>query len=100
MAKVKVQDATRELRAGVDELLKSVSQSRKRTFDVMKSLKRLTDELDRQEREKKAQEQREILNRQYRDAASFMTAYSSEQVPEPIAQTAPPEETQAAQAAP
>ncbi|MEA5069026.1 MAG: translation initiation factor IF-2 [Christensenellaceae bacterium] len=84
MTKVRVQDATRELSEGADKLLGAVSQSRKQAFEALRALKRLSDDMNRQEREQREQAEREALSKQYEEAAQFMTAYSTEQVPQPV----------------
>ncbi len=92
MTKVRVQDVTKELSTGAGRLLESVTKSRRQVHDVLQSLRRASDEITRQQREQAEQERREALYRQYEEAASVMTAYSTEQVPQPI-------ETQAAEPA-
>ncbi|MEG1193012.1 MAG: translation initiation factor IF-2 [Clostridia bacterium] len=91
MTKVRVQDATKELSASAEKLLGTVGQSRRQAVETLKALKKLSDDMGRQEREKREQIKREELSKQYEAAAAFMTAYSTEQVPEPVEkpQTAP-----------
>ncbi|MBQ4084967.1 MAG: translation initiation factor IF-2, partial [Clostridia bacterium] len=60
-------------------LLESVGKSRRQAQDVLKELTRLRDEKVRVQKEKEAAEKKEALAKQYEQAASFMTAYSSDQ---------------------
>ena len=83
MTKVRLQDATKELSANAENLLGTVSQSRKRALESLRLLKKTSEDMARQERERKEQAEREALSKQYEAAAAFMTAYSTEQVPEP-----------------
>ena len=84
MTKVRVQDATKELSTGAGRLLESVGKSKRQVQDILQSLRRASDEMNRQHREQAEQKKREALSRQYEEAASFMTAYSTEQVPQPV----------------
>ena len=97
MAKVRVQDATKELSVNAAALWEAMTQSKKEALEVLRSLKKMSDDMNRQEREKQELAEKEALARQYEAAAAFMTGYSTEQVPE----VAPsrPEETPAAEAA-
>ena len=88
MAKVRVQDATKELSANADRLLNDVTRLRKQTQGVLDSLRRASESFARAERERQEREAKEELRKQYEDSAQFMTAYSSEQVPEIPGQTA------------
>ena len=83
MTKVRLQDATKELSANAENLLGAVGQSRKRALESLRLLKKTSEDMVRQERERKEQAEREALSKQYEAAAAFMTAYSTEQVPEP-----------------
>ncbi len=85
MTKVRVQDATKEISTGAGRLLESVGKSKRQVQDILLSLRRSSDEVNRQQRAQAEQEKREALSRQYEEAASFMTAYSTEQVPQPVA---------------
>ena len=96
MAKVRLQDVTKELSLNAEKLLGNVVQSRKQAFEALKSLKKVQEELVRREQEKAEQARREALSKQYEAAAAFMTAYSSEQVPdtssvEPVTEGVKPE---------
>ena len=82
MAKVRVQDATKELSASAEKLLEVVTQSRKQASESLRSLKKLSDDMTRKEREQREQAEREARSKEYEAAASFMTAYSTEQVPQ------------------
>ncbi len=83
MTKVRVQDATKELSTNAGRLLESVGKSKRQAQDILQALRRVSDEMNRQQREQAEQEKREALSRQYEEAASYMTAYSTEQVPQP-----------------
>ena len=83
MTKVRVQDATKELSTNAGRLLESVGKSKRQVQDILQTLRRASDDMYRQQREQAEQEKREALSRQYEEAASFMTAYSTEQVPQP-----------------
>ena len=83
MTKVRVQDATKELSTGAGRLLESVGKSKRQVQDILQSLRRASDDIKGQMREQAEQVKREALSRQYEEAASFMTAYSTEQVPQP-----------------
>ena len=82
MAKVRVQDATRELSAKAGKVLDDVSRLRKQSQEVLGSLRRISDGFVREERERQERAAREELQKQYEAAAQFMTAYSSQQAPE------------------
>ena len=84
MTKVRVQDATKELSTGAGRLLESVGKSKRQVQDILQSLRRASDDIKGQLREQAEQVKREALSRQYEEAASFMTAYSTEQVPQPV----------------
>ncbi len=84
MTKVRVQDATKELSTGASRLLETVGKSKRQVQDILQTLRRAADDLNRQKQEQAEQEKREALSRQYEEAASFMTAYSTEQVPQPV----------------
>jgi len=92
MTKVRVQDATRELSANAGKMLENVTRLRKQSQELLDSLKRASDEFIREEKERQERESKEELRKQYADSAQFMTAYSSEQVPEiPPVETRKPE---------
>ncbi len=78
MAKVRVQDATKELSTNAAKLMESISRMRKQSQDVLGSLRRAQDGFVREERERHEQAAKEELRKQYEEAAQFMSAYSSE----------------------
>ena len=78
MAKVRVQDATKELSTNAAKLMESISRMRKQSQDVLGSLRRVQDGYVREERERHEQAAKEELRKQYEAAAQFMSAYSSE----------------------
>ena len=82
MTKVRVQDITKELSANTGKMLENVTRMRKQSQDMLNSLRRISDGFIREEKERQEREAKEELQRQYAASASFMTAYSSEQVPE------------------
>ena len=82
MTKVRVQDATKELSANAGRMLENVSRLRKQSQDVLGSLRKISDGFVREEKERQEREAKEELRKQYEASAQFMTAYSSEQVPE------------------
>ena len=75
MAKV----ATKELSVNAASLLGNVTRSREQAQEVLKKLKRMSDEIVRAEREKKETQQREELQKQYEAAVKSISAYSSDQ---------------------
>ena len=99
MTKVRVQDATKELSTNAGRMLENVSRLRKQSQDVLGSLRKISDGFVREEKERQEREAKEELRKQYEASAQFMTAYSSEQVPEvsaaEIAAKAAPEEVKA-----
>ena len=78
MAKVRVQDATRELSAHASKVLDDVARLRKQSQEVLGSLRKISDGFVREERERQERAAREELQKQYEAAAQFMTAYSSQ----------------------
>ncbi len=96
MAKVRVQDATKELSANTGKMLENVTRLRKQSQGMLNSLRKISDGYVREEKERQEREAKEELRKQYEASAQFMTAYSSEHVPEvPAAETvvkAAPEE--------
>ena len=90
-AKVRVQDATRELTAGVGRVYDAVSRSRKQALETLNSLKKLEEAALQKVREAQEQQQKEELKRQQEAAAAFMNAYSSDSVAEAVrsAESAP-----------
>ena len=91
MTKVRVQDATKELSQGVEKLLGNVSESRKQAMDLFKSLKKQSGDIRRKEKEQQDMQEREARQQQYEQAASFMTAYSTEDVPVPVEKVEKPQ---------
>ena len=82
MAKVRVQDATRELSTNASKMLENVARLRRQSQEMLDSLRQISDKFVREEREREEREAKEELKKQYEAAAQFMTAYSSEQAPE------------------
>lgn len=82
MTKVRVQDATKELSANTGRMLENVTRMRKQSQEMLSALLRISDGFVREERERQEREAKEELRKQYEASAQFMTAYSSEQVPE------------------
>ena len=89
MAKVRVQDATRELSAHASKVLDDVARLRKQSQEVLGSLRKISDGFVREERERQERAAREELQKQYEATAQFMTAYSSQQAPEVPKEGAP-----------
>ena len=83
MAKVRVQDATKELSTNAGRMLESISQMRKKTQDMLGNLRKISGDFAREAQESEA---REAQQKRYEAEAQFMNAYSSEQVPEVPAQ--------------
>ena len=75
MAKV----ATKELSVNAASLLENVTRSRKQAQEALGTLKRMSDELIRAEKEKKEALEKEELRKQYEAAVQSMNAYSSDQ---------------------
>ena len=92
MAKVRVQDATRELSAHASKVLDDVARLRKqsllsRALASLSALKGASSVAEAaapfyEERERQERAAKEELQKQYEAAAQFMTAYSSQQAPE------------------
>ncbi|MBR0367834.1 MAG: hypothetical protein IJH86_05510, partial [Clostridia bacterium] len=82
MTKVRVQDVTRELSANTGRMLENVTRMRKQSLEMLNSLRRISEGFVREEKERKEREAKEALSKQYAASATFMTAYSSEQVPD------------------
>ena len=100
MAKVRVQDATKELSTNTGKMLESITQMRKKTQEMMSSLRKISGGFAREAQEVREREAREEQRRQYEQNAQFMTAYSSEQVPEvPVEAPQPPKAAPAAEKA-
>ena len=102
MTKVRVQDAAKELSSSAVRALENMTRLRKQSQGALDSLRKISDGFVREEKERQEREKKEALSREYEQSAAFMTAYSSEQVPEvpasePVAKTAP-EETKAPEA--
>ena len=96
MTKVRVQDATRELSANTGKVLEEVSRLRRQSQEVLGSLRGISEGFVREERMRQELEARQELQRQYEEAAQFMTAYSSEQAPEVPKKAAPQPRAEAA----
>ena len=82
MAKVRVQDATKELSTNTGKMLESITQMRKKTQDMLGNLRRISGDFAREAQEVKDREAKEEQRKRYEADAQFMNAYSSEQVPE------------------
>ena len=82
MSKIRVQDATKELSTNAGRMLENVSRLRKQSQDVLSSLRKISDGIAKDVRDREEREAREKLQKQYEAAAQFMNAYSSEQAPE------------------
>ena len=98
MTKVRVQDAAKELSSNAVRALENMTRLRKQSQGALESLRRISDGFVREEKERQEREKKEALSREYEQNAQFMTAYSSEQVPEvPASEPAKtaPEETRA-----
>ncbi len=101
MTKVRVQDVTKELSANTGRMLDNVTRMRKQTQEMLSALRRISEGYVREERERQEREAKEELRKQYEASAQFMTAYSSEQVPDiPDAPAVQPQSEPAANAAP
>ena len=100
MTKVRVQDVTKELSQNASHTLDSVIRMRKQTQDMLNSLRKISEGFIREEREREERAAREELHRQYAASASFMTAYSSDQVPDIPPATAESRPAEAPVAAP
>ena len=82
MTKVRVQDATKELSTNTGKMLENISQMRKKTQDMLGSLRKISGDFAREAQEIRDREAREEQRKRYEADAQFMNAYSSEQVPE------------------
>ncbi len=82
MTKVRVQDVTKELSENTGRMLENVTRMRKQSQDMLSALRRISEGFAREERERQEREAKEELRKQYEASAQFMTAYSSEQVPD------------------
>lgn len=71
------------------KMLENVTRLRKQSQEVLNSLRKISDGFVREEKERQEREAKEELRKQYEASAQFMTAYSSEQVPEIPAEPAP-----------
>ena len=83
MSKVRVQDRTKELSAGVGKVFDAISKSRRQAQEMLSSLKKLEEAARQKERALQEQQEKEEMKRQQEAAAAFMTAYSTETVPVP-----------------
>ena len=75
MAKVKVQDATKEVSSGAGRLLESVARSRKQAQDAVRALRALEEKLTASETQKQEEKRRDSRV----EAPVFMNAFSSDQ---------------------
>ncbi|MDO4867458.1 MAG: translation initiation factor IF-2 [Clostridia bacterium] len=100
MTKVRVQDVTKELSANTGKMLEDFTRMRKQSQDMLNTLRRISDGFVREEKERQEREAKEELRKQYEASAQFMTAYSSEQVPDIPAQTRPEAQPRTEAAAP
>jgi len=82
MTKIRVQDATKELSANAGKMLENIGQMRKQSQEMLSSLRKISDGYVREAKEREERAAKEELRKQYEASAQFMTAYSSEQVPE------------------
>ena len=82
MAKVRVQDATKELSTNTGKMLESITQMRKKTQDMLGNLRKISGDYAREAQEARDREAKEEQRKRYEADAQFMNAYSSEQVPE------------------
>ena len=82
MTKVRVQDAAKELSSSAVRALENMTRLRKQSQGALDSLRKISDGFVREEKERQEREKKEALSREYEQSAAFMTAYSSEQVPE------------------
>lgn len=80
MTKVKVQDATKQLSTNAGMLFETVSRARKQAQDTYGALKKISDDLNRTEKQRLEMEAKEALRKQYEAAATYMTGYSTEQI--------------------
>ena len=71
MAKVRVQDATRELNADVSKVYEAVSKSRKQAQEALNSLRKMEDAIRAEEKALEEQREREELKRQQEAAAAL-----------------------------
>jgi len=86
MAKIRVQDATKELSAGVGRLLENLGKTRKQTQDLLANLKKAEEAALQKEREILKQREQEEGKAQRPAETPAMNAYSSDA---PQAQSAP-----------
>ena len=63
-------------------MLENLARLRTQSQDVLGSLRKISDEFAREDKERQEREAKEELKKQYEAAAQFMTAYSSEKAPE------------------
>ncbi len=82
MTKVRVQDATRDLSTNAGKMLESISQMRKKTQDMLGTLRKISGDFTREAQENAEREAKEEQKKRYEAEAQYMNAYSSEQVPE------------------
>ncbi len=82
MAKVRVQDATKDLSTNAGRMLENISRLRRLVPGDAQFVAQNSDGFVREDHEKQEREAKEALQKQYEAAAQFMTAYSSEHAPE------------------
>ena len=70
MTKVKVQDATKQLSTNAGMLFETVSRARKQAQDTYGALKKISDDLNRTEKQRLEMEAKEALRKQYEAAAA------------------------------
>lgn len=61
MAKVRVQDATRELSTNASKMLENVARLRRQSQEMLDSLRQISDKFVREEREREEREAKEEL---------------------------------------
>ena len=74
MAKVRVQDATKELSTNAGRMLDSISQMRKKTQDMLGNLRKISGDFAREAQENAEREAREEQQKRYAAEAQFMNA--------------------------
>ena len=78
MAKIRVQDATKELSAGVNKLLENLGRTRKQTQELLSSLKKAEESILQKQRELQKQQEAEAEAARRAEEAPAMNAYSSD----------------------
>ena len=97
----KIQEVTKNLSTSASALLETVGKNRRQAQEALRELTRLRDEKVRALREQEEAEKKALLQKQYEEAASFLSAYSSDhpeteapEQPTPAAQEAPAAQAQ------